>query len=265
MSAIDRQGTGAMPEPETADDDRDESLNDRVREALRDAIVSGQYKPGDRLIEARLAALFGVSRNPVREALKALGNEGIVTIAPRRGAVVAELSDGEAADVVELRAALEGFSARLAARRLDGDAGERLLSVLRAGDEAAARGDTDALPALNDVFHAELANASSNVVLAGIMRTLRAKTHWLFASVSRQRAVASWGEHAAILRAILDRDEELAALLASRHVTSVGRDLLGQRSTDRPKTSGGAPAPPSADMAELESALTLDQLRRLTG
>ena len=87
--------------------------------------------------------------------------------------------------------------------------------------------------------------------------------------VSRQRAVASWGEHAAILRAILDRDEELAALLASRHVTSVGRDLLGQRSTDRPKTGDGAPAPapapPSADMAELESALTLDQLRRLTG
>ncbi|MEM7444982.1 MAG: GntR family transcriptional regulator [Pseudomonadota bacterium] len=225
MSKVDGQKAGSISREEDAVEASHQSLNDRVREALRDAIVGGQFKPGDRLVEAKLAELFGVSRNPVREALKALGNEGIVTIAPRRGAVVAELSEGEAADVVELRAALEGFSARLAARRLDGEAGARLMSVLKAGDEAAERGDTDALPGLNDIFHAELADASSNLVLAGIMRTLRAKTHWLFASVSEQRVLASWKEHAGILRAILDRDEEMAALLASRHVTNVGRDL----------------------------------------
>lgn len=238
-----------MAGDETSIGAQDQSLNDQVREALRDAILSGRFKPGDRLVEAKLATLFGVSRNPVREALKALGNEGIISIAPRRGAVVAELSESEAADVVELRAALEGFSARLAARRLNKEAGERLQSVLRAGDEAAEQGDTDALPALNDVFHAELADASSNLVLAGIMRTLRAKTHWLFASVTKQRAVASWREHAAILRAVLDRDEEMAALLASRHVTSVGRDLVPPPSPRTSTVSEGGDTR-SSDIAE---------------
>lgn len=201
------------------------SLNDRVLDALRVAIIQGELKPGDRLVEGRLAERFGVSRNPVREALKALGNEGLITIVPRRGAVVTELSASEATDVVELRAALEGYSARLAARRLGAEAGEALADVLRRGEEAAARGDIEELHRLNDQFHGQLANAGSNRVLADFMRTLRAKTHWLFAPVSRARAEESWREHAAILRAVLDRDEEMAALLASRHVTSVGRDL----------------------------------------
>jgi len=61
------------------------------------------------------------------------------------------------------------------------------------------------------------------------MRSLRAKTHWLFASISRERAVDSWREHASILRAVLDRDQEMAALLASRHVTNVGRELIDRR------------------------------------
>ena len=202
-----------------------QSLNDRVLRELRDAIVSGDFKPGDRLVEGRLAERFGVSRNPVREALKALGNEGLITIVPMRGAVVTRLTESEAADVVELRAALEGFSARLAARRLSKEAGEALADVLAAGDEALARGDIEELQRLNDRFHGGLANAGSNRVLADFMRTLRAKTHWLFESVSRERALESWREHAAILRAVLDRDEEMAALLASRHVTAVGRDL----------------------------------------
>ena len=202
-----------------------QSLNDKVLGLLRAAILSGEFKPGDRLVEGRLAERFGVSRNPVREALKALGNEGLITIVPRRGAVVTQLSESEAADVVELRAALEGFSARLAARRLQPEAGDALARVLASGEEAAAQGDIEELHRLNDLFHGQLATAGSNRVLADFMRTLRAKTHWLFASVSRARAEQSWREHAAIVRAVLDRDEEMAALLASRHVTAVGVDL----------------------------------------
>lgn len=219
-------------EPPQAIGARHQSLNDQVREALREAILCGDFRPGDRLVEGRLAERFGVSRNPVREALKALGNEGLITIAPRRGAVVTELSESEAADVVELRAALEGFSARLAARRLDPEAGASLARVLASGEAAAARGDSEELHRLNEQFHGQLANAGSNRVLADFMRTLRAKTHWLFASVSRARAEESWREHAAILRAVLDRDEEMAALLASRHVSSVGKDLEAAGLTD---------------------------------
>jgi DNA-binding GntR family transcriptional regulator len=206
-----------------------QSLNDMVREALRAAILDGRFRPGDRLVEGRLAEMFGVSRNPVREALKALGNEGVVTLAPRRGAIVAELSESEAAEVIELRAALEAIGARLAARRLEREAAEELQAVLRAGEAAAGSGDARALARLNDAFHAGLAKAGHNRFLAEFMRTLRTKTQWLFDGIAQDRSAENWAEHAAILRAVLVGDEELAGLLASRHVTSVGRAMLARR------------------------------------
>ena len=202
------------------------ALNDRVRNAIREAIVAGEFKPGDRLVEGRLADRFGVSRNPVREALKSLDSEGIVDIVPRRGAFVAELADDEIGEVIELRAALEGLGARLAARRLDPGAADRLPSILAEGDAAMERRDVKELIRLNDLFHGTLAEASSNRYLTDFIRTLRSKTHWLFAGISEERALISWKEHAAILRAVLDRDEDMAELLASRHVINVGRDLL---------------------------------------
>lgn len=230
------QRSGTVPEGADLDErtggalgETHQSLNDLVRTALRDAILSGRFKPGERLVEDRLARLFGVSRNPVREALKALNSEGIVTIAPRRGATVARLSIDEAEEVIELRAALEGLSARLAARRLEPEAGQQLSAILDQGDRAARDGAYDELHRLNDAFHSALAEAGSNRYLADFMRSLRAKTHWLFASISRERAVDSWREHASILRAVLDRDQEMAALLASRHVTNVGRELIDNR------------------------------------
>jgi DNA-binding GntR family transcriptional regulator len=208
------------------------ALNDRVRDALRDAIIDGEFKPGDRLIEGRLADRFGVSRNPVREALKALDTEGIVEIVPRRGAFVSVLTHAEICEVIELRAALEGLGARLAARRLDPAAAERLPSILKAGEEAEKTGDIAELNRLNDLFHGALAQASSNRYLSNYIRTLRGKTHWLFAGIARERALESWREHAAIMRAVLDRDAEMAELLASRHVTNVGDDLISGAKTE---------------------------------
>ncbi|NBB83674.1 MAG: FCD domain-containing protein [Alphaproteobacteria bacterium] len=245
----DRPGapTGeAAVEPLNALGESHQSLNDLVRTALRDAILSGRFRPGERLVEDRLARMFGVSRNPVREALKALHSEGIVAITPRRGATVARLSIEEAEEVIELRAALEGLSARLAARRLEPEAGERLSAILEAGDRAAAARDHAELNRLNDAFHGSLAEAGSNRYLVEFMRSLRAKTHWLFAAISQERALESWREHAAILRAVLDRDQEMAALLASRHVTSVGRELMDRK--------GPPGAEADADPAETDTA-----------
>lgn len=202
------------------------ALNDRVREALREAIITGDYKPGDRLVEGRLAERFGVSRNPVREALKSLDSEGIVEIIARRGAFVAKLSDDEIREVIELRAALEGMGARLAARRLNPEAARLLPEILKKGEAAAANRDVNELTRLNDEFHGALAAAGSNRFLTDFIQNLRSKTHWLFHGISEQRSVESWAEHAGIMRAVLDGDADMAELLASRHVSNVGRDLL---------------------------------------
>ena len=105
-------------------------LRSLVSDELRRLVITGELPPGTRIVEDRLAARLGVSRNPVREALQALAAEGFVDILPRRGAVVAQVTQAEAEDLFDVRAALEPLAARLAARRSDGAGHERLREVL---------------------------------------------------------------------------------------------------------------------------------------
>ena len=120
---------------------RHQPLRQVVTDALRKAILSKRLKPGERLIEEQLAADLGVSRNPVREALRVLESEGLVEINPRRGASVTNVSEEEAQEIVEVRAALEGFCARLAARRCSPGLKADIEKVLDRGERAAAAND----------------------------------------------------------------------------------------------------------------------------
>ncbi|HEX9464515.1 MAG TPA: GntR family transcriptional regulator [Alphaproteobacteria bacterium] len=201
-------------------------LGPRVAEALRRAILTGQYKSGDRLVEDRLSVEFKVSRVPVREALKTLAAEGLVTLLPRRGARVAGWSHEFALELVEVRATLEGLNARLAARRHDPAVIARLRGVLDRGIAAAKSGSAVELARLNSEYHELLAVAGNNRVLQDTMRSLRERTEMVFLRNSTERAPEDWREHSAILSAIVDGDEELAALLATRHVHSAARDRL---------------------------------------
>lgn len=201
-------------------------LGQRVVDALRKALFSGSYKPGERLVEDRLASEMGVSRVPVREALRVLAAEGLIDIAPRRGATVTALSSVAARDTIEVRATLEGLNARLAARRHSPATVAALESVLAVGGRAMAKRDARTLNTLNARFHDVLANAGGNAVLAEIMRTLRTRTTSFFAEMSRKRAKETWEEHAAIVRAVIDGDEALAELLATRHVVNAGAQVI---------------------------------------
>ncbi len=202
------------------------SLNDVVAEALRNAILSGRFKPGERLPESQLADMFGVSRNPIRDALLTLSHEGLIEINRRKGARVAMLSLEEIAETIELRAELEGVTARYAARHRDTAKMALMRELLADGDAACERGDMEALTKLNDKFHAELAIAGKNRYLAEFMRSLRDRTYWLFSSQASSRAIDSWKEHAGVLEAVIAADEKKAAKLASAHVTKVGDALL---------------------------------------
>jgi DNA-binding transcriptional regulator YhcF (GntR family) len=110
-------------------------LREAVTDALRKAILSKRLKPGERLVEEQLAAELEVSRNPVREALRVLESEGLVEISPRRGASVTQLSEEEARELVEVRAALEGLCARLAARRCTPSMKAEILALLNNGEQ----------------------------------------------------------------------------------------------------------------------------------
>ncbi len=200
------------------------SLGQRALKALREAIVSGRLQSGERLVEERLSADLGMSRVPIREAIKQLITEGLAEpVDGGRGAQVAALSPEDAQDLIEVRAVLEGLTARLAARRRDPRKVARIQELLLEGDALAARGSPAELAALNISFHELLAAAGANQALQELMRPLRERTEMVFRRNSVERAGMDWREHAMILTAVAEGDEELAALLAARHVRRAAR------------------------------------------
>src|SRR3984893_10766350 len=201
-------------------------LRDQVVTELRQAILSGRLRPGERLVEGRLADELGVSRNPVREAIRALASEGLIEVTARRGAAVATMTEQEARETIELRALLEGQNARLAARRQDRQIIKRIEMVLNKGTAAGTARRFDQLFDLNQRFHSELAAAGQNTVLGDLLLRLRERTPMLFAPMDPARQTRSWEEHAAILRAIIDGDERAAASLAAEHVMRAGTDFM---------------------------------------
>ncbi len=202
------------------------SLHGQVIAELRQAILTGRLKAGERLVEGKLADELGVSRNPVREAIRVLASEGLVDIAERRGASVAIMSDQEARETIEVRALLEGQNARLAARRQDKELIKRIEAVLKKGTAAVTAGRFDPLFELNQQYHDALAAAGQNRVLGEMLQKLRNRTAMLFAPMSPSRQSRSWNEHADILRAIIDGDERAAATLAAEHVMRAGTDFM---------------------------------------
>ncbi len=163
-------------------------LHDRVVTELRQAILSGRLKPGERLIEGHLADELGVSRNPVREAIRALASEGLIEVTARRGAAVATMTEQEARETIEVRALLEGQNARLAARRQDGQIIKRIEAVLNRGTAAVAAKRFDQLFDLNQRFHSELAAAGQNTVLGDLLQRLRERTAAALAAEHVMRA-----------------------------------------------------------------------------
>lgn len=198
-------------------------LTKLVADAIRARIVDGSLAPGERLVEAQWSQQLGVSRMPVREALRALAAEGVVTIEPRRGATVTAYTAEQVAELVEVRATLEALNAKLAARRCDPEQRGRLSALLSMSREAST--DIDQVQRENAQFHEAIAQAASNSVLRDLVHLLRERTAVIFAPYGAGRAGQTRAEHEAILRAVLDGDGELAALLAARHVHGAAQAL----------------------------------------
>ncbi|MEV7724808.1 GntR family transcriptional regulator [Streptomyces sp. NPDC087917] len=185
--------------------------------AIRDDIVSGFFGPGGRLTEEVLARRYGVSRVPVREALRTLESEGFVTTRRHAGACVAEPSAQEAADLLELRMLLEPLAAARAAHRR----GEAHLKVLRGlvrlGQERARRGQGEDLRALGGWFHETLAQASDSPGLIALLTQTRHKIAWMYLVDAPARPMDSWTEYGAIVDAVARGDAERARALAAQH------------------------------------------------
>ena len=224
-------------------------LTSLIARTIRDRILDGTLAPGERLVEARLSEEFGVSRVPVREALRSLAADGIVAMEPRRGASVPVYSPEFVRELVEVRATLEALNAKLAARRHNPESVARLQQIVSQGAEIARRADPKQLQEDNAAFHEALAGIAANAVLREMVRSLRERTAPIFAPHSRARARENWEEHAAIVRAVVAGDAELAGLLAARHVYSAAEFLLHDHVDGRTPESGAANDPTSRSVS----------------
>ncbi|MPZ27489.1 MAG: FCD domain-containing protein [Micromonosporaceae bacterium] len=193
-------------------------LRDKVVEELRRRIVDGAYAPGDRLTEDRLAEAFGVSRNPVREAIRVLEAEGFVVAQPRRSAVVATLSTEDVRDLFDVRLALEPLAARLAAERAGPAAAEALREITTAAEAAATAAQLDRVSELNTQFHATVCGYSGNVLLRSMSEKLHARLQWVYRQSAADRVNHSWAEHESLLAAIGAGDGDKAAAEATNHI-----------------------------------------------
>jgi DNA-binding GntR family transcriptional regulator len=194
-----------------------------VKDILLHRIVSGQLKPGERLVETRIASELGTSQAPVREALRDLELLRLVESEPFRGARVREFGDSELIEVYPVRAVLEELAAREAATRLDGDVGvlEREVEAMRA---AAKRGDVNALARHDIAFHRLMVEAAGNMILEQTWKSLGVEgriTISLYGTYVGPEEAAEL--HVPILEAIRSGKPGAAGRAARKHVEAFAR------------------------------------------
>jgi DNA-binding GntR family transcriptional regulator len=202
-------------------------LRDHVQEALREAIISGRFRSGEKLNERLLAAELGVSTTPVKEALQRLQIDGLVRIEPRRG-VYARFNAGQAEQMMLARAALEGMIAREAALRASHDDIERIDRCIAEMNEATSAGAVEQLIALNEKFHDAIHLASACGYLVSLLdgqRMYDRATRFGLLTDSTERSHAL-REHRAIARALASGDADLAELAMREHIIRSGRQHI---------------------------------------
>ena len=203
-------------------------LREIVLEALKDAIVNGKLKPGERLMEQQVAEELCVSRTPVREAIRKLEIEGFIIIVPRKGAYVSDVSLKDIAQVFEVRAAMEALAAGLAAQRISDEQLEMLEKKLTKTENIAGDSDLDSIIQFDTDFHEIIYDASRNDRLVQILNNLREQIQRY-----RTTSLASPGrfkdtikEHRELLDAISTRDITLAQRVAKEHIENAEGTIM---------------------------------------
>ncbi len=204
------------------------ALHEKAVNKLRELIVRGELKAGERIAESAVCEAFGISRTPLREALKLLMAEGLVELRPNRGATITPLRAPEMAALFETMSGIERFAAELAATRLSKTEIRRLHSLQQRMERCFEAGDRDGYFRINQDIHRLIVTGAKNEVLAS--------THaWLLARAERARYLAlhtrtrwaeSVAEHRAILAALEQGNAPLAGSLLGDHVAHTSNTVI---------------------------------------
>jgi DNA-binding GntR family transcriptional regulator len=206
-------------------------LRDQIKDVLLQRILDGDYSPGQRIVEIRVAEEFGVSQAPVREALRELESLRLVESEPFRGARVRAVRADEIAESYPVRAALEELAAKLAAERLAGAAAP-LQAEIDAMRAAAVDGDLRAFVRHDVAFHRVFVEASANLTLVEVWQSLHVDLRTRFTLIQRLEDLAEVAEsHVPIMRALDAGDAERAGRVVREHIEGFGR-WFAERGTE---------------------------------
>lgn len=209
--------------------ERHQTLREKILETIRDAILKGSLKPGERVSEPELAERFGISRTPIREAFRQLESEGYLEVIPRKGAVVASLSERDIEEFYAIKIILEGFAARMAADNLTAKDIERLETINERLQQIAKEGDVKNFFRVHNEFHEVFIKAAGNEKLYEMVSQLVMRFKRLrLASLSQPgRMEISVEEHRNMIQAFRNHDGERADSIV-RHAATIGAGVLIQ-------------------------------------
>ena len=195
-------------------------LRDIVFQTLRKAILMGELEPGERLMETQLGEKLGVSRTPIREAIRKLELEGLVVMVPRKGAQVAQFTKKDIEDVLEVRAALEALAARLACKHMDDRAFLKLQLAIAEYEYAAKENNIEVMIEKDVEFHETIFQATNNDKLIQLFHNMREQIHRYRIAYLKNAEDSTMvlREHLALLEALKNKDSETAADLATNHI-----------------------------------------------
>jgi DNA-binding GntR family transcriptional regulator len=195
------------------------NLSDQIAVELRRRILAGEFRPGDKLSEGAIAKAFGVSRAPVREALRVLVSEGLADQEVRKGVRVPSFDMDHFRELSELREALETMAARLAALNADGAALARLNDLLAQTSQVISESPDHMYPGDLDL-HECIADASANAVIAVELKATNTRLQLvrLLSGMSQERASQAYEEHAEIVRSIASGDPDRAEAAMRTHL-----------------------------------------------
>ena len=195
-------------------------LRDVVFNTLREAILRGELKPGERLMEIQLANKLGVSRTPIREAIRKLELEGLVLMIPRKGAEVAQITEKSLRDVLEVRRALENLAVQLACLRMSPQTLADLKAAARAFEEILGGEDVTAVAEADVAFHDVIYMATDNQRLISLLNNLREQMYrYRVEYLKKKNATNSFlWEHQEIIRAIEAGEIDVATKITEQHI-----------------------------------------------
>lgn len=195
-------------------------LRDVVYNTLREAILKGELKPGERLMELQLASKLGVSRTPIREAIRMLELEGLAVTIPRKGAEVAKMTVKDMEDVLEVREALDELAAKIACNKITEEQLQALCEVKDAFEESTKTTDIKQIAMYDEKFHDVIYESTGNVRLVNLLNNLREQIYRYRVEYLKNVEVYPRliKEHETILKALQDRNQELVVEAMRDHV-----------------------------------------------